>query len=924
MRDPGAAAGAQDTEVTPTGCAWEILARSQPPSGWAVSTEMEPSDEAAARHRPSSGGAQSMPFTLASRECGSSLKIKPAVGEVRRAARAAAAAAAAADLGLRPLAGRGLLPEHDAAVVRGGRQERAEARVRPGHLPHWPVVPRQLRHRAAAAAAAAAQREHLDGAVRRRRRQALAVVVHRRVVHRVAVPPSGGCGGATQPRRVQLLPCLRPGPPWRAARTELRSATTVSAAAAVASAAAADAAGDALPLAKAQAALAEAVQTLQSGNATAVDLRYKLFPLMARWRSSPAAAGGSLTLEGGLEPRETSTGDHDGFWQEAVRRWRDLCEAVAESETLTALHLQGNDLGTYLGAKVGFLEPLADALYRNCSLQVLNMSCNGLSDADVVMLMECVVGSMSLKALYLYGNALGDSAASSISKAIRAGLPLQVLELSLNEIGDAGALALASVVGQRQGLLQPLWLHLSSNRIGLRGIEELSSLEAMPPRLQSFVAGDSWRLGHFGSSQGGDAATGGVFLLGNPGWTELARLSASSYELIDGAKPVAVPAAAPTNDTLLEAASPLGLVAATSQLGAGNEIGDADSGLATASMETVALPLPSEGKAWQSSMDLSGGEQEGCPRQCSSESSALDNNYNEGSSSMLTTYHHEDRDSREQDANSHHLGGQVRLTSCNPARLEELIPKDWKYALQHRAGYTIALARISHQLGEIWARGGQVTPRQELRSIELPAEAIALRICSMLATFVGLCSHTDRSLIVPQFPHDRTKTQSKDDFGDGLAFSNPEYRLNPLYDQDFDYILAALRLHTLELGREWRGVLLLNMAMTYSLEIEPEGSTNRELWLPFCRAILETVAQHHNCIPFAFWGSHESRIVRDTFKEFDHEVKDLPGKKHKCIVEPVPANPRNNFADEENRPFAVINEHLIQNNLDPIDWTLPC
>eukprot|EP00850_Spirogloea_muscicola_P001731 SM000006S19496 [mRNA] locus=s6:991325:996095:- [translate_table: standard] len=593
----------------------------------------------------------------------------------------------------------------------------------------------------------------------------------------------------------------------------------------LAAAAAADAAADALPPAKAQAALAEALQTLRSGYATAVDLRYKLFPLMVLWRSSSAWAGDSLTLEGGLEPRETSTGDHDGFWQEAVCRWRDLCEAIAESETLTALHLQGNDFGTYSGTKAGFLEPLADALSRNRSLQVLNMSCNGLSDADVAMLMESLLPSMSLKALYLYGNALGDSAASSVAEAIGAGLPLQVLELSLNEIGEAGAKVLASAVRQRQGLLQLLWLHLCSNRIGLLGIEELSSLEAMPPRLQSFVAGDSWRLGHFGSSQGGDAAAGGVFLSGNPGWTEPARLPASSDELIDGAKPAAVPAAAPTKDTLLEALSPVGPEAATSQLGtASNEIGDADSGLATASAAgTSALPLHLEGKAWQLSMEVSGGEQE--------------------------------------------------------AQLEELIPKDWRHAMQHRAGYTTALAKISQELEEIWARGGQVTPRQEVRSIALPAKTIAVPLRSVLTT-----------------------TQIKEDHADGLAFSNPEYRLDPLYDQDMDYILEALRLHTLELGREWR--------VPASGDLSP--------------AILETVAHNHDCIPFAFWGSHKSRIVRDTFKEFDHEVKDLSGKKHKCIVEPVPANPRNNFADEENRSFAVINEHLIQNNLDPIDWTLPC
>ncbi len=62
-KEPGAAAGAQETDVTPTGCAGSILAFSHAPSAFCVRTEMVPSDEPHARHNPNSCGAQHMLFT---------------------------------------------------------------------------------------------------------------------------------------------------------------------------------------------------------------------------------------------------------------------------------------------------------------------------------------------------------------------------------------------------------------------------------------------------------------------------------------------------------------------------------------------------------------------------------------------------------------------------------------------------------------------------------------------------------------------------------------------------------------------------------------------------------------------------------------------------------------------------------------------
>lgn len=62
-REPGALAGAQETDVTPTGWACSILAFSHDPSTFWVKTEIVPSDDPQARHSPNSCGAQQMLFT---------------------------------------------------------------------------------------------------------------------------------------------------------------------------------------------------------------------------------------------------------------------------------------------------------------------------------------------------------------------------------------------------------------------------------------------------------------------------------------------------------------------------------------------------------------------------------------------------------------------------------------------------------------------------------------------------------------------------------------------------------------------------------------------------------------------------------------------------------------------------------------------
>jgi hypothetical protein len=62
-KEPGAAAGAQETDMTPTGWAGLIFAFSHAPSTFCVKTEMVPSDDPHARHNPNSAGAQHMLFT---------------------------------------------------------------------------------------------------------------------------------------------------------------------------------------------------------------------------------------------------------------------------------------------------------------------------------------------------------------------------------------------------------------------------------------------------------------------------------------------------------------------------------------------------------------------------------------------------------------------------------------------------------------------------------------------------------------------------------------------------------------------------------------------------------------------------------------------------------------------------------------------
>ncbi|GMF61620.1 unnamed protein product [Phytophthora fragariaefolia] len=135
---------------------------------------------------------------------------------------------------------------------------------------------------------------------------------------------------------------------------------------------------------------------------------------------------------------------------------------IAQCPSLTQLDLSLNRLRDT--NSIGTLIKVLDEKGR-AQLDVLDMSCTGLTDFDIVQLLQPEFVKHIMK-LFLRSNALTDEAAIALGNALPT-MKLGVLSLAGNMIKDRGAASLAFVMDQVSALQT---LDLEENNIGSSGI----------------------------------------------------------------------------------------------------------------------------------------------------------------------------------------------------------------------------------------------------------------------------------------------------------------------------------------------------------------------------------------------------------------------------------------------------------------------
>jgi hypothetical protein len=153
---------------------------------------------------------------------------------------------------------------------------------------------------------------------------------------------------------------------------------------------------------------------------------------------------------------------------------QQLKAMLRRNTVLQDLDLSGNmDVnGNTLGS-AGLAE-IASALYRNTSIQGLNISENGLDDpAAAIALRELLRRNKTITRLSMDHNTFGsnDIVVRIIAEGFRNNTTLQVLDLSFCDLNDQGLSILAEGLGQqKRGLLN---LNLSTNQITCSGLRAL-------------------------------------------------------------------------------------------------------------------------------------------------------------------------------------------------------------------------------------------------------------------------------------------------------------------------------------------------------------------------------------------------------------------------------------------------------------------
>ena len=105
---------------------------------------------------------------------------------------------------------------------------------------------------------------------------------------------------------------------------------------------------------------------------------------------------------------------------------------------------------------------IANALYKNTTLEELNLWNNQVSDSGVQSLSQALVNNSVLRSIGLGQNRISDVGAEHLAKMLKTNTTLTRLWLFHNEIGDRGVKALADVLANDNQSLQ--WFDLRLNK----------------------------------------------------------------------------------------------------------------------------------------------------------------------------------------------------------------------------------------------------------------------------------------------------------------------------------------------------------------------------------------------------------------------------------------------------------------------------
>jgi uracil-DNA glycosylase len=148
----------------------------------------------------------------------------------------------------------------------------------------------------------------------------------------------------------------------------------------------------------------------------------------------------------------------------------------------------------------------------------------------------------------------------------------------------------------------------------------------------------------------------------------------------------------------------------------------------------------------------------------------------------------------------------------------------------------------------------------------------------------------------------------------GLAFSvNHGIKVPPSLRNIFKELKADLAIDIPTHGNleAWakQGVLLLNAALTVRKN-EP-GSHQKIGWSVFTNKVISFLNEKDSPTAFVLWGN------------FARQKRHLITNEKHLVIEsshPSPLSAYNGFFGS--RPFSKVNNFLIENNLDPIDWRI--
>lgn len=148
----------------------------------------------------------------------------------------------------------------------------------------------------------------------------------------------------------------------------------------------------------------------------------------------------------------------------------------------------------------------------------------------------------------------------------------------------------------------------------------------------------------------------------------------------------------------------------------------------------------------------------------------------------------------------------------------------------------------------------------------------------------------------------------------GLSFSVPNgIKRPPSLVNVFKEIKSDLGIEPSTSGNleRWadQGVFLLNAILT--VRSGKAGSHRNNGWEDFTNKVIETLSAKHENLVFMLWGNYAQakRTLIDT-------------EKHKVLETSHPSNFSANKGFFGSKHFSKANEHLRQNGLKPIDWSV--